>query len=133
MQKLYSLSRNPRVRNKLPALFVKKPLCPGDLLPMCKGLIIQKLFCQRYSLVNSKMGNYTHIGYSKAKSIRFKQKSFVIYLRKWSMFVGKCQFFQSVALSTWSFDLKWKFLNSGTLGKSLKRLHVFQTYLITRY
>ena len=32
-QKLYSPPRNPRAHNKLPALFVKKPLHMSDLLP----------------------------------------------------------------------------------------------------
>ena len=33
------LLRNPRVGNKLPALFVKKLLCMGNLLPMRKIFI----------------------------------------------------------------------------------------------
>ena len=39
LQKLYSLPRNPRVGNKLPVLFVEKPLCMGDLSPACKIFI----------------------------------------------------------------------------------------------
>ena len=39
LQKLYSLPRNPRAGNKSPTLFVKKPLCVGDLLPACKIFI----------------------------------------------------------------------------------------------
>ena len=39
LQKLYSSPRNPRVGNKSPMLFAKKPLCTGDLLPACKILI----------------------------------------------------------------------------------------------
>ena len=39
LQKLYSPPRKPRVGNKLPVLFVKKPLCMGDLLPVCKIFI----------------------------------------------------------------------------------------------
>ena len=39
LQKLYSLPRNPRAGNKSPALFVKKPLCTGDLSPSCKIFI----------------------------------------------------------------------------------------------
>ena len=39
LQKLYSLPRNPRTGNKSPTLFVKKPLCAGDLLPACKIFI----------------------------------------------------------------------------------------------
>ena len=33
LQKLYSLPRNLEAGNKSPALFLKKPLCTGDLLP----------------------------------------------------------------------------------------------------
>ena len=33
LQKLYSPPKNPRAGNKLPVLFVKKPLCMGDLSP----------------------------------------------------------------------------------------------------
>ena len=36
LQKLYSLPRNPRVNNKSPMIFVKKPLSTGDLSPACK-------------------------------------------------------------------------------------------------
>ena len=36
LQKLYSLSRNPRVGKNLSMLFVKKPLCMSDLSPACK-------------------------------------------------------------------------------------------------
>ena len=39
LQKLYSLSRNPEAGNKSRALFAKKPLCTGDLLPVCKIFI----------------------------------------------------------------------------------------------
>ena len=44
LQKLYSLPRNPRAGNKSPVLFVKKPLCTGDLSPLrakysLKGLL----------------------------------------------------------------------------------------------
>ena len=39
LQKLYSLPRNLRVGNKLPVLFLKRPLCTGDLLPTCKIFI----------------------------------------------------------------------------------------------
>ena len=55
LQKLYSLPRNPRVGNKSPVLFVKKPLCTGDLLSerkILKSLMIlrssnlQKELCQ---------------------------------------------------------------------------------------
>ena len=38
LQKLYNPPRNPRVGSKSSALFVKKPLCMGDLLPACKIL-----------------------------------------------------------------------------------------------
>ena len=39
LPELYSLSRNLRASNKLPAPFFKKPLCTGDLLPACKIFI----------------------------------------------------------------------------------------------
>ena len=39
LQKLYSPPRSPRVGNKLPALFVKDPLCMGYLLSACKIFI----------------------------------------------------------------------------------------------
>ena len=41
LQKLYSLPRNPREGCKLPALFVKKPLCMGNLSP------VHKIFIER--------------------------------------------------------------------------------------
>ena len=39
LQKLYSLPRNPRVGNKSPVLFVKKPFCMGDVSPAHKIFI----------------------------------------------------------------------------------------------
>ena len=36
LQKLFSQPRTPMVGNKLPTLFVKKPLCMGDLSPTRK-------------------------------------------------------------------------------------------------
>ena len=39
LQKLYSPPRNPRASNKLPGLFVKKPLCTGNLSPTHKIFI----------------------------------------------------------------------------------------------
>ena len=39
LQKLYSPPRNLRVTNKSPTLFLKKPLCLGDLSPVCKIFI----------------------------------------------------------------------------------------------
>ena len=39
LQKLYSPPRNPRTSNKSPELFVKKPLCMGDLSPTRKIFI----------------------------------------------------------------------------------------------
>ena len=39
LQKLYSLPRNLRAGNKSPVLYVKKPLCTGDLLAMHKIFI----------------------------------------------------------------------------------------------
>ena len=39
LDKLYSLCRKPRERNKSPEQLVKKPLCTSDLLPMHKIFI----------------------------------------------------------------------------------------------
>ena len=39
LQKQYSPPRKPRAGSKSPALFLKKPLCMGDLLPTCKIFI----------------------------------------------------------------------------------------------
>ena len=39
LPKLYSPPRNPRAGSKSPALFMKKPLCMGDLSPAHKILI----------------------------------------------------------------------------------------------
>ena len=39
LQKLYSLPTNLRAGNKLPTLFLKKPLCMGHLFPMHKIFI----------------------------------------------------------------------------------------------
>ena len=56
LQKLYSPSRNPRAGNKLPVLFVKKPLCTGDLLPM------HNIFIERPDVIPS-----VHYLYVKTK------------------------------------------------------------------
>ena len=48
LQKLYSPPRNPRMGNKLPALFVKKPICTGNLSP------VSKIFIERPSIVQKK-------------------------------------------------------------------------------
>ena len=45
LEKSYSPPRNSRVGNKLPVLFVKKPLFMGDLLPACKIFIERPEFC----------------------------------------------------------------------------------------
>ena len=39
LQKIYSLPRNLRASNKLPVLFLKKPLCTSNLWPMHKIFI----------------------------------------------------------------------------------------------
>ena len=39
LKKLYNPPRNPRVGSKSPKLFVKKPICTGDLSPTCKIFI----------------------------------------------------------------------------------------------
>ena len=49
LQKLYSPTRNSRVGNKLPMLFVKKPHCMRDLSPM------RKIFIARPDIVESKL------------------------------------------------------------------------------
>ena len=56
LQKLYSPPRNSRVGNKLPVLFVKKPLCTGDLSPTHKIFIErpEHPFCRSYFHENLK-------------------------------------------------------------------------------
>ena len=49
LQKLYSLPRNLRAGNKSPALFLKKPLCTGDILPVHKIFIERPVEYQRLS------------------------------------------------------------------------------------
>ena len=46
LQKINSPLRNPRVDNKLPALFVKKPICKGNLLPA------RKIFIERAVVIH---------------------------------------------------------------------------------
>ena len=41
LQKLYTPPRNLRAGNKSPVLFLKKPLCTGDLSP------VHKIFTER--------------------------------------------------------------------------------------
>ena len=55
LQKLYSSPRNPRAGNKSPAIFVKKPLCTGDLSPARKMFIERPdiyIFDRKLFLVN---------------------------------------------------------------------------------
>ena len=52
LQKLYSPPRNLRVGNKLPALFLKKHLSTGDLLPT-QEILIERRFCAFPSLCAS--------------------------------------------------------------------------------
>ena len=47
IQKLYNPPRNLRAGNKLPVLFLKKPLCAGNLLPAWK------IFIERPGVSNS--------------------------------------------------------------------------------
>ena len=66
LQELYSPPRNLRAGNKSPVLFLKKPLCTGDLLPSCKIFterpdttysfvwVIFKTFSQQNSWLNVK-------------------------------------------------------------------------------
>ena len=42
LQKFYSPHRSPREGNKSPTLFVKQPLCTGDLSPACE-IFIERL------------------------------------------------------------------------------------------
>ena len=49
LQKLYILPRNLRVGNKLPVLFLKKPLCMGDLSPVHNVFIERPGFCPFFS------------------------------------------------------------------------------------
>ena len=57
LQKLYSLPRNPRVGSKLPTLFVKKPLCTGDLSP------VRKIFIERRGYRRAVKSTRTRKGY----------------------------------------------------------------------
>ena len=52
--KLYSPPRNPKAGNKSPALFVKKPLCTGDLSPALKIFIERPENCLHNNLNNEK-------------------------------------------------------------------------------
>ena len=54
LQKLYSLPRNPRAGNKSSMLFVKKPLCMGDLSPA------RKIFIERADVIHSLNVNKAH-------------------------------------------------------------------------
>ena len=70
LQKLYSLPRKLRAGNKLPALFLKKRSCTGNLLPahkILKGLHItlQKEKCQ---LGMAELKWFSHI-YSKHDTV----------------------------------------------------------------
>ena len=49
LQKLYSPARNPRAGNKSPMLFVKNPLCLGNLSPVCKIFIERPMRWNRTS------------------------------------------------------------------------------------
>ena len=51
LQKLHSPPRNPRAGNKSPALFVKKPLCTGDLSPTHKIFIEKPVIVMKSSLL----------------------------------------------------------------------------------
>ena len=50
LQKLYNPPRNPRAGNKSPTLFVKKPLCTGDLSPAHK-IFIERPDCNTVLLL----------------------------------------------------------------------------------
>ena len=57
LQKLYSAPRNSRLGNKSPTLFVKKPLCTGDL-SLARKIFIERpvtcLFLQGKDLVSER-------------------------------------------------------------------------------
>ena len=60
LKKIYSLPRNLRAGNKSPALFLKKPLCTGDLSSTCKILIERReifsnfvYFCPNFQIFHS--------------------------------------------------------------------------------
>ena len=62
LQKLYSPPRNPRAVNKSPALFVKNPLCTGDLSPACEIFIempVVTVFIKESELSYNKMCVFT--------------------------------------------------------------------------
>ena len=54
LQKLYSPPRDPRAGNKSPALFMKKPLCTGDLS------LTRKIFIERPELLFHIRGDLVH-------------------------------------------------------------------------
>ena len=60
LQKLYSLPRNPRADNNLPMLFVKKPLCMGNLLPVCKIFIERPEVCNIFTISQKEVRNGIH-------------------------------------------------------------------------
>ena len=63
LQKLYSPPSNPREGNKLPALFLKKPLCTGNLSPARKIFIETSWFLVGYQ-VPPKNAKFPHIRFS---------------------------------------------------------------------
>ena len=68
LQKLCSLSRNLRVSNKSHVLFLRKPLCTGDLLPAYKIFFERpdtKTFSRVDKLVTFRTVNPKHDDWSK--------------------------------------------------------------------
>ena len=51
LQKLDSLPKQSRAGNKSPVLFVKKPCCMGDLLPLRK-IFIERPACNFFFVIN---------------------------------------------------------------------------------
>ena len=71
LQKLCSLPRKPRAGNKSPALFVKKPLCMGDLSPA------RKIFIERPVNDRVRITKYKNI-FSKGYTENWSREIFII-------------------------------------------------------
>ena len=124
LQKLHSPPRNPKAGNKLPVLFLKKPLCTGDLLPMCK------IFIERPVL------NVNQSGFQPGDSCEYQVLSIVhnVYagfdlnppLEVCSCFLDIAKAFDKV----WHEGLIYKMEAMGFTGSILRLL---QSFLSNRY
>ena len=77
LQKLYSPPRKPRTGNKSPALFAKKPLCTGDLLPARKIFIERPVHVADFLQSGALYANIRHdlrSEYNQQKSERSKHQ-----------------------------------------------------------